>query len=663
MTTPATPVLAKSQDRFDETKNYERILFRDGQVMQAAEFNEIQRTAEWRHNSVADKLFKDGDILSGADVRVIRIANNKIGISCLSGEVYLAGVVRKVPKADIGPIASAGTVIVGIRLRVEAITEVGDPTLNNPARGERGFSEPGAGRMKVTPFWALSTTPTTDAFYSLYTLDDGVLRPRDTPPQANAITQAIAKYDIDSSGSNYVISGCGVSTKKTPAPTLADDQVYYIATGRLRVAGYALNINAMISSTYTPEPDTQAVDLESHVAPAPSGGTQTVKTVHFPIMRVSNVHVLKTKTVTMTRGGSAGTSDQLGNSSIESITSVAQGGVTYSPGVDYQLSGESVSWVPAGIEPATGSTYQVTYVYRWTGPPISSTQTTVTTAGAIIGTSIFVDYEWAVPRVDVLCMNSDGLVEYVKGGHTHHVTPWPPAIPPTLIALAKIYQTWDARRAVVPTGIAMVSMETLSGVQTKLDRLLMLTAQDRLKFDANFRDASIKKSIISDPFLDDTLRDKRYLAVPQIPEAATVNGALVLPVALAEKTFPNAGATLDGADRTLIEQLRTTGRIKVNPYMTGTHPPATATLTPSCDYWVDYEESDVSTRTRNLYGKITVGAESITTTQDVVTDISLTQESTMRKNNVLFKITGFAPEETIAMAKIGNVVIPAIEGQ
>ena len=51
-------------DNFNASKNYEKILYRDGYTLQCAELNEAQSAAMHRLQGVADALFKDGKFLT-----------------------------------------------------------------------------------------------------------------------------------------------------------------------------------------------------------------------------------------------------------------------------------------------------------------------------------------------------------------------------------------------------------------------------------------------------------------------------------------------------------------------------------------------------------------------------------------------------------------------
>lgn len=623
-------------------------MFREGMVLQAAELNEAQRIAEWRSTSVSDALFADGNIVAGAGITISPGAGLVHGGA---GRVYLAGAIRDIPEGDVLGVTMTGTVTVGIRLAVTAITEVNDPTLNNPATGLRGFGEPGAGRMKVAPYWSWNGAESTDPYFPIYTLDDGVMRPKEPPPEAEAITQAIAKYDVDSSGGDYIVSGCSVVVGN--APSLDGQQVYVVNEGRARVQGFPINIAAAIRVPHQPVVQAKRINVEPHIA---AGGTETIALNHVPAKQILSVSLHRAVVgYSMQRGAATGTSDLLPDGCV-SVSNVHYGANNYTEGVHYQISGGAIDWsintenTPAD-EPPTLSTYSIDYVYLDTIVPAGGdvTQTSVATAGAVPGTATLVTYDWLMPRVDVLCLNKDGLIEFLIGTPAP-VTPWPPLIPSNLLPLAKIYQTWDARRTIVPAGVAMVPMETLSGIQAKLDRLIMLTAQDRLNFSAQFREQSLKKAVISDPFLDDTLRD---YGVAQT--AAIVDGVLQLAVDLSPSLLSQAGSgMLDGSPSVVLEQTRKTGSVKINPYMTGAPAPATAVLVPSVDNWVEYESSFSSPVTRRVVGDVSVGSESIER-QDVVSKIEVYDAATIRQIPVAFTLDGFAPTEALVSVEFDSI--------
>lgn len=83
-------------NRFDETKNYDMHLVRDGNAGQGAEINEIQSSFMCRIKKIADGIYKDGDVLKDAQI----VVDAETGeVKAQNGQVYINGAVRGVPAA------------------------------------------------------------------------------------------------------------------------------------------------------------------------------------------------------------------------------------------------------------------------------------------------------------------------------------------------------------------------------------------------------------------------------------------------------------------------------------------------------------------------------------------------------------------------------------
>lgn len=213
-------------NRYDAGKKYMELLFRDGYGTQASEMNELQSLFAARVKSLADSLFKDGDILQDAQITV----NAQTGaLTAEAGLVYLSGAVWPVETASF-VIPVQGTVSVGVRLRESIISELEDPALCNPAVGSRGEGEPGAWRKKVEAVWGYDGDGGSGEFYPIHTVDDGVPRAKETPPNLDSFNQGIARYDRDSTGGGtYVCSGLTVRQAEDAG---GGAQVYTVAEGR-----------------------------------------------------------------------------------------------------------------------------------------------------------------------------------------------------------------------------------------------------------------------------------------------------------------------------------------------------------------------------------------------------------------------------------------------
>lgn len=621
-------------NRHTPSDNYDEHLFRAGNVLQSAELNEVQSNTFGRIKSIADSLFKDGDIVRDARISV----NQDTGsVTCESGAIYLKGAVRGVPSAVL-TIPTTGTVAVGIILTETVVTDVEDPDLLDPARETRGYQEKGAARLKVEPSWAFQTAPTPSSnFFPVYYVENGVQRAKEAPPQLDSVTQAIARYDRDSAGSNYIVTGLQVQQ-------LADsggNQVYNVQAGRARVNGFGLDMNNSVRVTYAAVPDLRSIDSEPRVSSTASA--QRVNLDRTPIGTISQVRITKETTETVTHGTFVGAQDPLTNSSVTSIVEVKQGGTTYVQGTDYKLTSGKVDWSLTGAEPATGSTYTVKYQHIITVAPTAVDDTGFTVTGAVVGSLILTNYTVKLPRIDRLCLNEEGELTWIRGVSTDY-NPVRPKVPSNLIALAQVVQTWDANRRVVNDGVRTVPMADIEGMFTKMDLLTDLIAQQKLRGDIKERSSAAQKGLFVDPFLDDAQRDQGLTQT-----AAIVDGILTLPVT-ATPLNPSISLTSPAACSynlvSVLDQTARTSSMKINPYMAFDVLPAGVQLSPAFDRWTEVQTTWTSPVTRQFTTVGTTGTTS--STQNVLTKSTTSEIENLRQIYVQFKLVGFGPNETLS---------------
>lgn len=136
-------------NRFDPAKQYEKLLARAGYRIQSAETNDMQEAFLWCLKSIADALFRDGAVISGAQIAVDAATGET---RAESGVIYLQGGMRPVSAATF-TIPLQGEVSVGVYVRETVISELEDPGLRNPAVGTRGEGDAGAWRLKVEALW------------------------------------------------------------------------------------------------------------------------------------------------------------------------------------------------------------------------------------------------------------------------------------------------------------------------------------------------------------------------------------------------------------------------------------------------------------------------------------------------------------------------------
>lgn len=631
-------------NRFDPAKHYDEHVFVAGRYLQSAEINEVQSNTFARIKNIADSLFKDGDIVRDAAVLV----NKDTGlVTCYPGAVYIKGAVRGVPPGSFY-IPITGAVAIGVRLVESIVTVAEDGDLRDPAAGSRSYQQPGADRLKVDPVWASSMGGETD-FYPVYTVTDGVLDAKDPPPSLDSVTQSLARYDRDSTGGNYVVTGLTVKA----LPDNGAYQAYTLSEGRCRVYGSGFDFPTARRVQLLAIPDLKAITNEPHLSA--SVGSQRINLDRTPATNITQVTIETQKTVTLTHGVSTGAQDPLPDTSVLSIISVSQGATTYTATADYLLTAGKVDWSPGGAEPAPGSTYSVTYQYISSIVPSAIDDNGFTVIGAVIGTNILVNYQQKLPRIDRLCINTEGKLVW-QIGVAAEFYPQPPTVPDDVLPLASVYQTWTSTRAVRNDGVRVVSMPQLAAVEGRLDLLMQLVAQQRLESDIHTRESGTKKGLFTDPFLDESQRDAGTTQT-----AAIVRGELMLAIAptiTAPTSDISTPATLAHGDIIRLEQSLRTGSMKINAYSAFAPVPASIKLTPAVDRWTIVSSAWTSATT----SRFSVGQGNNSSTSSVTRNVLLSSTTvpseTLRPIVVSYQISGFGPGELLTSLTFDDVQLP-----
>lgn len=638
-------------NRFDPSKNYDRHVFIAGRALQSAELNEIQDDAAMRLRGVADVLFRDGDVVRDASVSL----NATTGVAlCASGAIYLRGAVRGVAPATLN-IPIVGVTSIGIRVVETIVTALQDPELRDPASATRNYDEPGAERLMVVPSWGWTGDGAEGDFFPVYGVTEGVIDAKDIPPNLDSTTQALARYDRDSAGGCYVVSGLNV----TALPDSEGNQVYSLSEGRARVYGYAMDLATSRRVLLASIPDLKLITNEPHLSTTVAA--QRVNFDRSPGSGITALSITAEKTVTLTHGVFTGAQDPLPDTSVLSILSVSQGGTTYASPADYTLTAGKVDWSVNGAEPAPGSTYSVTYRYIKLASPTLVDVTGFTVTGAVVGTLILVTYNQKLPRIDRLCLNSSGQTVWLTGVASEF-NPQYPAVPEDMLSIASVYQTWTAGRIVTNDGVRVVPMPQLAAIDRRLDWFAQLIAQGRLESNIHTREGGTKKGLFTDPFLDDSQRD---LGSPQT--AAIVKGLLILPMTAtvyAMSADIAAPATLTYASGIALKQTARTGSMNINPYMAFGILPGLMILTPSIDRWTEIQTVWASPLTAllvvdggNLHDEgILIGTATTAKTALLSTSTSVIEN--LRSIPVAFSISRFGAGEVLSSLTFDGVSRP-----
>ena len=559
--------------RHDPSKNYEQHMFVGRRVLQSPELNEIQQHAAARLKDVADVLFKDGDVIRDARIVVDAVSGETL---CESGALYLRGAVRGVTPATLS-IPVDALIAVGVYLQESVITELEDPSLKNPVKDSRSYQEPGALRLRLTPVWGYQGDGQEGEFFPVYQVDHGSLVAKEPPPNIDAVTNAIASYDRQSTGGSYVVEGLNVSQ-------LADvngKQVYSVQEGQARVFGRAVSLPAARRLTYSAAPDLGRIDSEPYLST--TAAAQRINTDRAPIAAIVQVRITKETTANIVHGQFTGAQDALPDTAVLEIVSVTQGGTTYVNGTDYKLTAGKVDWSLSGDEPALGSQYVAVYRHIATVPATDIDATGFTVTGAVVGTLVQTTYDWKRPRYDRLCLTPDGMFEWIKGIPAND-SPSLPAIPSGQMLLATVHQTWTADRSTRNDGVRVIPMQDIETIRSNVSELYDLMAEQKLMLDASSREPAAKKGLFVDAFRSNARRDA---GVEQ--DAVLDGGELVLPIGTVvglPSSSITAPQTLVASHAVRISQIGRTGSMKVNPYMAFDPIPVPVQLTPSVDHFV-----------------------------------------------------------------------------
>ena len=646
--------LQQYYNRFNASQGYDELLFRAAKGLQSAELNEIQSGQLHRLKKITDSLFKDGAVIrDGAAV-----IDPDTGVTQMqAGAIYVIGAIRDVAAATF-TIPVSGTVQIGVRVVTAEITELEDPGLRDPATGTRNYQEAGAGRLRRLASWGWSGDGQPGDFYSVYTVRDGVLVTV-APPSLDPVLQLVARYDRESNG-NYLVRGLNV----VPLGLSSGQQVFSVGDGVANVQGFKVDKISSTRLRYTEDPDLEQINNEPKTSTTTSAQTFTLN--YKPVESILDVVITAQKTVTINRGPFTGGTDQLPDTSVLSVVTVSQGATTYTAGTDFNLVGDSISWSPAGSEPAPGSSYSVTYRYLTSVTPTNVNLVTGTfqVTGAVSGTLVLVDYRWKLPRTDVIAVNQGGDLLRIKGQPSRFGSPRPP-VPSTLLALATVSNAWGAVPTVTNDAVRVTDMTELGRVREAIGELYGLIAQERLKTDISSRQPTSKSGVFVDPFLDNDLRD---LGIEQ--DAVIVDGDLQLAVA---PTVVDASQNntqfwmLPYTDEVLVEQTLRTGEMKINPYMAFDPVPARVALQPALDLWTVTTTDTVQTTSQQVVNK-TVWLrrfirpwQRVTTTTSTQTLISQTQTESelefLRQRTVSFTVEGFGSGEVLAELRFDGIDI------
>lgn len=626
--------LPQAYDRADGRDDWQSVVFHgERRFIQGSELNEVQTIYRNQLTKIGRMIVSDGDRIERGEALVDVEAET---VTLTEGRVYASGNIWTVPEAVLNDVPMTGRIEVGIRLVSSYITHEDDPTLVGLVPGSPAEGEPGASRETGSATWAWKGDGRPGEFYTVYTLQDGVILDQVGPSVLAPALQAIKDYDKPNG--NYIVSG----RKVTALGGNGGAQVFAISEGEANING--MKRTAFGAFRFSEPEDWDEIVIPGETQTYPGGPSHTFTLAEGPIGVINSILLTKEVTESVTRGAVVNGADALSNSSLVSIISVTQGGTTYVQGVDFDRVNNTVDWNKAGAEPAVGSSYTVTYRYRASVTADASTPFTVTLSGGAAGGDAIFAYTRKLPRVDRLCLNEEGAPVYLKGVSAAR-NPRAPSIPSSLLNLARIENDWIGTPQVINDGTPFRSrdeMERFFDRIIDLDRLIQL---DRLRNEIDFREPVAKLGTFVDPFVDDSYRD-----AGAAQSGAIENGMLTLAI---EPTFFTADldgpVLLDWTEEVIISQELKTFCEKINPYANFTFLPGQLRLTPAVDFWTVRQTQWTSgvTQEFNRGTRANGGPLRTTSTENQLVDRRVQQLEFLRQIPVAFSIAGFSPGEIL----------------
>lgn len=631
-------------DRFASGTALGRPWFREGKFAQAADANDMASYQEAARTRVGNLIAHDGDRIEGADI-VVDVDNETLTLS--AGRIYVRGDVHPVAEATLTDVPMTGDVIVGVRIASTLIDGDTVEDLRGLHEGTDAHGEDGAIREEITLTWGFIGDGNDDPVYLVYQLTNGVVIDQTPPPSLSGVQEVVAAYDRDAHGS-YVVRGCGVSALgKT-----GSDQVFSIAEGTANIWGFKKTRLTALRYAVTEDPDFETVDGEVHSFDDDGLGTATITLNRAPLNGLTFALVTKEITETIVRGAVANTADTLSNSGVTEIVSVEQGATTFTPTTDYVRTGDTVNWSPGGTEPAGGSSYDVTYRYLDAVSADAVTDRTVTLSGGVTGAQVVLGYTYKLPRMDRICLDRDGRVQYIKGISAIE-QPLAPPTPSTLLSLAVVFNDWFGTPTVQNSGIRSLPYSELVRHVERLYQLVDGVAEDRLRNNIHAREPVAKQGIFVDPLTSDRYRD-----AGESQDGAVFQGSLQIAI---DPTFSEVN--LDGPQHLDFEEVFTvqqpfvTGCMKINPYQNFTPPPIRVAISPAIDRWTESAEQWLSPQTQ-VFGSN--NTQRVTTTEIQTVGTTSQAIKFLRQITVNFTLNDFGAGEELDLVTFDGIdVTPA----
>lgn len=644
---------ANYQNTYNRGKNYTRLLMFPQKGATAAEMNELQSMLTDKTAKLSEILLKEGDIVSGGSPAV----NSGTGlVSVPAGAIYVNKDIREFAEQSF-TIPTDRVVELGCFLKQEVITSAQDPDLEDPS-GEiqagviyQTSGEETSQRYKETVTWGykddqdnIGPVGITGTFYKSFTVENGVLILNGEAPILDSVNRVVANYDRSINREGYIVNGYNIDFD------VEDDNlyIYSVAAGEARVNGIPVRRKSNDRVEYTIDPDTQSVTSDPFTITVGTltytatltkqsadsiedlgrpdvtaitnvtdgtttytqgvdyqltgnsidwslGGTEPADSEEYsvtfeftgaqvevdkgPIDAITDIVVPLEISENVDRGAVADTSDTLDNSPVVTVLSVTQnsGSTVYTEGVDFTVDGSQINWSLGGAEPAPLSTYQVVYRYNRSitedAGSVNNRTFTITNQGVngdlASGVVVNVDYNFRLPRIDIIQLTEEGLLERKKGIPLEF-NPNLPQVDSNAIALASIQYDWINDPLVQNIGNRAISQKELDKRKQNEQYVFDSLAELKLEVEA-IKDGSTSLGGFVDTFETDVKQDLGKTNDCRLVDR-TLTHEIVVNYDKLDNTNNETFHSLPYNNEVIASQPSSSGAIKINPFATFTPP-------------------------------------------------------------------------------------------
>lgn len=334
----------------------------------------------------------------------------------------------------------------------------------------------------------------------------------------------LAELVNDITGGSYRIDGLKARVSTNPPATGKVNIT--VEKGKARISG--LKILKGIEEDIPLDLATDAVAVIGEAKTFATGTNvyalnKAVGANKLPIKDVTLLTAIVQITRSITKGSANGL-DQLPDQPVASIVSVAQGVTTYTATTDYIQNGNFVDWSPAGAEPTSGSSYDVTY--RYTKQMVQPSDFTVIDSDSdgdldavdfspggdnpVNGTTILINYRYYQPRIDVIYLRTDATFAFVKGSPADF--PVAPDIPTESLGIASVNLGPNSSSNITVTNFdnQIVTMAQLRFAIKREEDLIRNDALQDLLNQTKIRESAAFKDLFADAFATEDFADLTF---------------------------------------------------------------------------------------------------------------------------------------------------------